>query len=89
MTTDSLASSKVTAAHQAKLAYVYIRQSSPVQVIRHAESTDLQYQLVERVTSLGWPSDRVQVIDEDLGKSGASAEQRTGFQFLMNPDNGF
>jgi len=84
MTTDALASPKVTAAHRAKLAYVYIRQSSPVQVIRHAESTDLQYQLVERVASLGWASDRVHVIDEDLGKSGASAEQRTGFQFLMS-----
>jgi DNA invertase Pin-like site-specific DNA recombinase len=84
MTTDSLSASKVTAAHRAKLAYVYIRQSSPLQVIRHAESTDLQYQLVERVVSLGWPRDRIQVIDEDLGKSGASAEQRAGFQFLIS-----
>jgi hypothetical protein len=47
MRTDSLSASKVTAAPRAKLAYVYIRQSSPMQVIRHAESTDLQYQLVE------------------------------------------
>ena len=43
----------------------------------------MQYQLVERATQLGWPSDRVQVIDEDLGKSGASAEHRSGFQSLM------
>ena len=43
----------------------------------------MQYQLVERATQLGWPADRVQVIDEDLGKSGASAEHRSGFQYLM------
>ncbi len=84
MTTDFLSAAKVTAAHRAKLAYVYVRQSSPMQVIRHAESTDLQYQLVERVVSLGWPRDRIHVIDDDLGKSGASAEQRAGFQFLMS-----
>ena len=84
MSVESGTASKVTAAHRAKLAYVYIRQSSPLQVIRHAESTDLQYQLVERAVSLGWTRDRIQVIDDDLGKSGASAEQRVGFQLLMS-----
>jgi DNA invertase Pin-like site-specific DNA recombinase len=84
MSVESGTASKVTAAHRAKLAYVYIRQSSPLQVIRHAESTDLQYQLVERAVSLGWPRDRIQIIDDDLGKSGASAEQRAGFQLLMS-----
>jgi len=74
---------KVTTAHQAKLAYVYVRQSSLVQTIRHGESTELQYQLVERATQLGWPRDRVQVIDEDLGKSGASTTNRQGFQHLL------
>ncbi len=76
--------SKVTTTHLAKLAYVYIRQSSLSQVLHHHESTDIQYQLVERATQLGWPSDRVEVIDEDLGKSGVSAEHRSGFQFLMS-----
>ena len=75
--------SKVTTAHQAKPAYVYVRQSSLEQTIRHAESTDLQYQLVERAVQLGWPRDRVQVIDEDLGKSGASTVNRPGFQQLL------
>ena len=75
--------SKVTTVHQAKMAYVYIRQSSLSQVTRHTMSTDLQYRLVERVRTLGWPPDRVQVIDEDLGKSGASADQRLGFQRLL------
>jgi DNA invertase Pin-like site-specific DNA recombinase len=76
-------SSKVTATHLAKQAYVYIRQSSPGQVTRHAESTELQYRLVERAVALGWPRDRIQVLDEDLGKSGRSAEQRAGFQRLI------
>lgn len=83
MITDPLPNSKVTAAHRAKLAYVYIRQSSLGQVVRHSESTDLQYRLVERAVSFGWPRDRVQIIDDDLGKSGASAEHRLGFQSLI------
>ena len=74
---------KVTTSHQAKMAYVYIRQSSLSQVTRHPMSTDLQYRLVERVHALGWPPDRVQVIDDDLGYSGASADQRFGFQRLL------
>ncbi|MBV8830869.1 MAG: hypothetical protein JO108_16725 [Acidobacteriaceae bacterium] len=74
-----MASSKVTAAHQAKLAYVYIRQSSPVQVIRHAESTDLQYQLVERVVSLGWPSDRVQALMRTWARAAPRPSSAPGF----------
>jgi DNA invertase Pin-like site-specific DNA recombinase len=76
-------SSKVTAAHRAKVAYVYIRQSSLGQVTRHAESTELRYELVERAVALGWPRERVAVIDDDLGKSGASAATRLGFQHLI------
>src|SRR5947209_5184 len=72
-----------TTAHRAKMAYVYIRQSSLMQVTRHAESTDLQYSLVERAVALGWPRERIEIIDEDLGKSGAQAEARGGFQRLL------
>jgi DNA invertase Pin-like site-specific DNA recombinase len=72
-----------TTAQRAKMAYVYIRQSSLMQVTRHAESTDLQYSLVERAIALGWPRERVEIIDEDLGKSGAQAEARGGFQRLL------
>ncbi len=72
-----------TTTHRAKMAYVYIRQSSLMQVTRHAESTDLQYALVERAIKLGWPRERVELIDEDLGKSGAQAEARGGFQRLL------
>ncbi len=74
---------KVTDTHRAKLAYVYIRQSTPGQLIHHTDSTTRQYELVERAVALGWPSARVQVIDEDLAKSGAQANQRSGFQHLL------
>jgi DNA invertase Pin-like site-specific DNA recombinase len=74
---------KVTTVHQSKLAYVYVRQSSVGQVTHHRESTDLQYQLVKRAVQLGWPQERVKVIDEDLGKSGVSATERQGFQNLI------
>jgi DNA invertase Pin-like site-specific DNA recombinase len=72
-----------TTDQRAKMAYVYIRQSSLMQVTRHAESTELQYSLVERAVKLGWPRERVAVIDEDLGKSGADAFARGGFQYLL------
>jgi len=75
--------SKITTEHRAKPAYVYIRQSSLGQVAHHGESTDLQYQLVSRAVQLGWPPARVKIIDEDLGKSGASATERSGFQHLI------
>jgi DNA invertase Pin-like site-specific DNA recombinase len=74
---------RITTAHRAKLAYVYVRQSSPGQVRHHQESTELQYRLVERVVQLGWPRERVQVIDDDLGKSGSSSDERYGFQRLI------
>src|SRR5712691_3876747 len=73
----------ITTSHCARMAYVYVRQSSVSQVTRHAESTDLQYGLVERAVKLGWPRDRVVVIDDDLGKSGSSSNERYGFQRLI------
>lgn len=83
MNVDPWTHSKLTPAHQAKLAYVYIRQSSLSQVLRHGESTELQYRLVERAVDLGWPRERVHIIDDDLGKSGASSAERQGFQLLI------
>jgi DNA invertase Pin-like site-specific DNA recombinase len=74
---------RITTAHRAKLAYVYVRQSSPGQVRHHQESTELQYRLVERAGLFGWPRDRVHVIDDDLGKSGSSSKDRHGFQTLI------
>ena len=74
---------RVTTAHRAKLAYVYVRQSSAGQVRHHQESTELQYRLVDRAGSLGWPRERITVIDDDLGKSGTSSAARQGFQRLI------
>jgi DNA invertase Pin-like site-specific DNA recombinase len=79
----SAADELVTTAHRAKLAYVYVRQSSLNQVKHHQESTQLQYRLVDRAVALGWPHGRVHVIDDDLGKSGADSAERHGFQNLM------
>jgi adenine/guanine phosphoribosyltransferase-like PRPP-binding protein len=67
----------ITTSHCAKMAYVYVRQSSVSQVTRHAESTDLQYGLVERAVRLGWPRDRVLVIDDDLGNPARIATNGT------------
>ena len=53
LTTTSLADERITTAHRAKLAYIYVRQSSPGQVRHHQESTELQYRLVERAVLLG------------------------------------
>jgi DNA invertase Pin-like site-specific DNA recombinase len=74
---------KIQPVHRDRLAAVYVRQSTLQQVERHQESTRLQYALVDRAIELGWSPERVIIIDEDLGRSGASAEGRPGFQRLM------
>lgn len=74
---------KIQSHHQDRLAIVYIRQSTLQQVERHGESTKLQYGLVEKAYHLGWPKERVIVIDDDLGRSGSNAEGRPGFQRLV------
>ena len=78
-----LVSSKVKDTHLIRQAVVYIRQSSPQQVINHVESTARQYALVERAIDLGWARERVVVIDEDQGQSGQSSATRLGFQRLL------
>lgn len=83
LSTATLTEERITTAHRAKLLYVYVRQSSPGQVRHHQESTGLQYRLVERAVLLGWPRERVHVIDDDLGKSGTSSADRYGFQRLI------
>jgi DNA invertase Pin-like site-specific DNA recombinase len=76
-------SGKVQGRHQDRLAVVYVRQSTLRQVEQHQESTRLQYALVERALQLGWARQRVEVIDDDLGRSGSSTANRPGFQRLM------
>ena len=74
---------KVQSRHCDRLAIVYVRQSTLQQVARHQESTRLQYGLVERAFQLGWIRERVVVIDDDLGRSGAAAAMNPGFQRLV------
>jgi DNA invertase Pin-like site-specific DNA recombinase len=83
MLMDSGAHQKVTTAHLSRLAYLYVRQSTLRQVLENTESTHRQYALQGRAVALGWPLDRVVVIDSDLGQSGASAADREGFQRLV------
>ncbi len=77
------ASNKVTIRHLERLAYVYVRQSSPKQVERNRESQIYQYQLSQRAQELGWSADRVRVIDADQGLSGQGSQYRDGFQELV------
>jgi DNA invertase Pin-like site-specific DNA recombinase len=77
------AQQKVTANHVQRNAYLYIRQSTLRQVIENTESTQRQYALKQQALRLGWPIERVIVIDSDLGQSGASAVDREGFQRLV------
>lgn len=74
---------KVKATHLRRNAYLYIRQSTLRQVFENSESTKRQYDLRQRAIALGWPEDRIIVIDNDLGQSGASAADREGFQRLV------
>lgn len=79
----SLLSAKIRNPHLERIAIVYVRQSSTKQVEENIESTQLQYQLVDRAAALGWPSERIEVIDDDLGVSGRTIEGRVGFQRLL------
>jgi hypothetical protein len=71
---------KVSAEHLRRDAYLYVRQSSLHQVVHNTESTRRQYDLRGRAVALGWPAERVIVIDVDQGQSGSSATDREGFQ---------
>ena len=72
--------SKITAEHLARCAYVYIRQSTPDQLVHNHESRRRQYALADRARQLGWT--RVEVIDDDLGRSGDGIA-RPGFERLL------
>src|SRR6266700_3584880 len=74
---------KIQTQHYERTAYVYVRQSTPWQVIENRESTERQYHLQERAVQLDWPVSHVEVIDEDQGRSGSSATHRSGFQRLV------
>ena len=75
---------KIQATHLQRWAYVYVRQSTAAQVAVNRESTDRQYRLRERALQLGWPSERIQIIDEDLAHSGSGLVLRQGFTALLS-----
>jgi DNA invertase Pin-like site-specific DNA recombinase len=75
--------SRPTSEQLNRLAVVYIRQSSPGQVINNVESRERQYEFTQRAVSLGWPHERVVVVDQDQGRRGSEAEHRDGFQRLV------
>jgi DNA invertase Pin-like site-specific DNA recombinase len=75
---------RVTQQHLEHDAYLYIRQSTPRQVLENTESTQRQYALRDRAVALGWPLERIHIIDCDLGKSGSQSAGRDGFQKLVS-----
>jgi DNA invertase Pin-like site-specific DNA recombinase len=77
-------SAKVKPHHLTRKALVYIRQSTVQQVLNNRESTARQYALDRRAVQLGWPADSVQIVDEDQGLSGQTAEGRSGFAYLLS-----
>ena len=74
---------KVQSRHLCRNAFLYVRQSTLRQVFENTESTKRQYALQQRAIALGWRMEQVVVIDSDLGRSGASAVDREGFQRLV------
>jgi DNA invertase Pin-like site-specific DNA recombinase len=74
---------KVTGAHLARRAYLYVRQSTLRQVLTNTESATRQYALRQKAIALGWEAERIVTIDTDQGQSGASATDREGFQRLV------
>ena len=83
MTLGLGSASKIRDRHLDRLAIVYVRQSSPQQVLENRESRERQYALAQLAQRLGWPAERVVIIDEDQARSGKSADNRSGYQRLM------
>ena len=76
-------SPKIEPRHLRLHAAVYVRQSTARQVLANQESTRRQYQLAERARQMGWSATQFEVIDDDLGLSGASSYARNGFQRIV------
>jgi len=74
---------KIRPHHLDRLALIYVRQSTGIQVRAHPASAARQYDLARRARDLGWPPERIQVIDEDQGRSGTSTAGRDGFQYIV------
>ena len=83
MNSEVQVASKVTASHLKRKAFLYVRQSTLRQVFENQESTKRQYALRQRAVALGWSTEDIVVIDDDLGQSGATTAGREGFQRLV------
>jgi len=73
----------ITAVHLQRFAYIYVRQSTATQVEHNRESTDRQYKLFDRARNLGWPKDRINIVDTDLAKSANGMTHRSGFDTMF------
>jgi len=76
-------STKIQPSHRQRQGVVYLRQSSPKQVLKNCESAINQRSLRSRLLELGWRKDQIVLIDDDQGQSGKHAEGREGFQRLV------
>ena len=79
----ALRPAKIRNHHLDRKAIIYIRQSSPQQVAEHKESTARQYALAEVAVALGWPRDRVEIIDADQARTAQTVEGRRGLQYIL------
>ena len=73
---------KIQKTHLGRSAYIYVRQSSPGQVLQNVESGRRQYALTDRAKQLGW--DRLRVVDDDQGRSASGYVQRHGFESMLD-----
>ena len=74
---------KITSSHLQRLAVVYLRQSTPAQVRLNVRSTERQYAIAEEAARLGWESERIVVVDGDLGVSGRDTHARESYKQLV------
>src|SRR6516165_6572080 len=74
---------KIQEQHRSKPAYIYLRQSTPGQVLHHRESTERQYALREKARELGWSESLIRTLDQDLGKTGTEMTRREDFKTLV------
>jgi len=74
---------EITPQHLAKIAFIYVRQSTPQQVKHNLQSQQLQYDLTDLAKAKGWAHDKIIVVDEDLGKSASGSAYREGFESML------
>ena len=80
----TIANSLITSDHLRRKAFIYLRQSTLEQVRRNSGSTDFQRSQVELARQYGWPDHLIQVVDEDLGRSGSSIVGRSGWKAMLD-----